>query len=302
MKKAFLYLLAGAAAVSVGALYRKNPSTFVQDGAIHLQDEVTAEAKEEPARVDRISQLFTTGSDKLPIVETVAFSPRVPWLEGRAAWIADYASFYGTSRHFIARSLNRTSDYLTQKVSIGDRFNVFRKDKKIEFSLLLDLQKREMHFSYIDLETGEKELLKTYKVAVGRENEKMAGGCLTPVGKFRLGQKIGIYKPGVMGTFYDEKAELIQIFGTRWIPLSGGELDENLFSDRGYGLQGAPWIPDPETGEYVESRECIGTYTTDGCVRLYSEDIEELFSIVITKPTTIEIVKQVDEDQENVSS
>ena len=60
-------------------------------------------------RTDRIHEFFTTGINKLPIVETITYTPRVQWLEGRAAWVSDYASYYGTSRHFIARSLNGKS-------------------------------------------------------------------------------------------------------------------------------------------------------------------------------------------------
>src|ERR1700733_8691101 len=38
-------------------------------------------------KVDRISQLFTTGPNKLPIVETITYSSQVPWLKGRPAWV-----------------------------------------------------------------------------------------------------------------------------------------------------------------------------------------------------------------------
>jgi lipoprotein-anchoring transpeptidase ErfK/SrfK len=39
----------------------------------------------------------------------------------------------------------------------------------------------------------------------------------------------------------------------------------------------------------------IGAYDSDGCIRLSSADIEELFSIVLTKPTFVEIVKDFHE-------
>ena len=35
----------------------------------------------------------------------------------------------------------------------------------------------------------------------------------------------------------------------------------------------------------------MGKEESDGCVRLLSNDIEEIFSVIITKPTTIELVK-----------
>ena len=81
----------------------------------------------------RLEDFFLKGVDKFPIVETITYTSRVPWLKGRPAWIADYASFHQTSRHFIARSLNGKEDYETQKVSPGDTFNVIKKDKSIVF-------------------------------------------------------------------------------------------------------------------------------------------------------------------------
>jgi hypothetical protein len=245
--------------------------------------------KEEFHEVDRIKQLFALDSSKLPIVETVSFTSRVPWLKGRPAWIADYASHYQTSRHFIARSLNKKPDYFTQKVSAGDRFNVFKKDKNLRFHLLVDLSHCRMWFYYIDLDTNERCLLKTYKVGLGRIDPQRSSGFLTPTGKFELGDKIAIYKPGIMGYFLDDKVEMIRVFGTRWIPF-GKELEGCSESAKGFGIHGAPWTVD-SNGQLIEDRSKIGKYDSDGCIRLASEDIEELFAIAITKPTTIEIVK-----------
>ena len=238
---------------------------------------------------DRIQQLFALDSSKLPIVETVSYTSRVPWLKGRPAWIADYASYYGTSRHFIARSLNKKVDYLTQKVSPGDRFNVFKKDKNINFHLLIDLSRCKMWFYYIDLDSNERVLLKTYKVGLGRLDPRKASGCLTPTGKYSLGEKIAIYKPGTMGLFQDQKTEMIRIFGSRWIPFEG-EIEGCTEPAKGLGLHGAPWILDAG-GQLVEDKAKIGKYDSDGCIRIAANDIEEIFSIVITKPATVELVK-----------
>lgn len=62
--------------------------------------------KEDFPNIDRIFQLFTSGPMKLPIVETVTYSTNVPWLKGRPAWVADYANYYNTSRHFRASLLD----------------------------------------------------------------------------------------------------------------------------------------------------------------------------------------------------
>ena len=123
-------------------------------------------AKEDFPNIDRVFQLFSTSGSKLPIVETVRYSSSVPWLKGRPAWIADYAAHYNTSRHFIARSLNGAPDYFSQKVREGSTFNVFRKDKNIQFYLLIDVSRCKMGFYYVDLDTNERVLLKTYRWAL----------------------------------------------------------------------------------------------------------------------------------------
>lgn len=246
------------------------------------------------SEVDRIPQLFALDSSKLPIVETISYTSRVPWLKGRPAWISDYASHYETSRHFIARSLNKKVDYFSQKVGPGDRFNVFKKEKNLRFHLLIDLAKSKMRFYYIDMDTNERMLLKTYRVGIGRVDSQKKSGYLTPVGKYELGDRIAIYKPGTMGFFQDKKTEMIRIFGTRWIPFEK-ELEGCSEAAKGLGIHGTPWITDPATGALVEDKSKIGKYDSDGCIRLSQEDMEELFAIVITKPTSVELVRDFSE-------
>ena len=244
---------------------------------------------EEVSEVDRIDELFALDSPESSIVETVSFTSRVPWLQSRPAWIADYASHYQTSRHFIARSLNQKPDYFSQKVHPGDRFNVFRKDKEIQFQLLVDLSQCRLWFYCLD--GAEKVLLKTYRVGLGKKDSLYTSGFLTPTGKYTLGDKIAIYKPGITGYFQDEKIEMIRVFGTRWLPFDK-EIGDCSEAAKGLGLQGAPWIEGPN-GELIEDRSKIGVFESDGCIRMASEDIEEIFAIVITKPTVVEIVKEL---------
>lgn len=239
---------------------------------------------------DHIAQLFALGSSKLPIVETITYTSRVPWLSGRAAWIADYAAYYSTTRHFIARSLNKGPDYFTQKVALGDRFNVLKKDLELEFYLVIDLSRSKLWFYYIDKTNNEHMLLKTYNVGIGRKDELKTSKSLTPLGKYRLGDKVAIYKEGTKGYFQDQKIEMLQVFGTRWIPF-GDEITGCTEPAKGYGIHGAPWKMDPHTGHLEEDLSVIGAHDSDGCIRLASQDIEELFSIIITKPTTVELVR-----------
>lgn len=246
--------------------------------------------------LDRVGELFRTEGPKLPIVETIVYESGVPWLKGRPAWIGDYASYYSTSRHFIARSLNGKPDYFTQKISPGRKFNVFRKDKHFQFYLLADISQCRMAFYYIDLDTHERVLLKTYRIGVGKKSETPSGS-LTPVGKYMLGDKIAVYKPGIMGLFHDETVEMIRVFGTRWLPF-GKEIGKTEASppktfQRGLGIHGAPWNFDSKESRWVESRQMIGCYESAGSIQMAFEDMEELFAIVITRPTIVEIVKSI---------
>lgn len=253
---------------------------------------VSPKGKSEEEQIDLIPRLFALDSSKLPIVETVSFTSRVPWLQDRPAWIADYASHYQTSRHFIARGLNQRADYFSQKIHPGDRFNVFSPDKDIQFHLVVDLSQCKMWFYYLDGKDSkeEKVLLKVYPVGVGKKDRYRKSGSLTPLGTYRLGEKIAIYKPGVNGYFQDEKVEMIRIFGTRWLPFSE-EVKDCSEPAKGFGIHGSPWIVSSE-GILVEDQDKMGKSDSDGCIRMKANDIEELFAIVITKPTTVEIVKE----------
>jgi hypothetical protein len=240
---------------------------------------------------DRIEEFFNRGEGKaqLPIVKTIIYKSRVPWQKGRPAWLSDYAAHYSTSRHFIARSLNGKPDYFKQDIAEGDRFNVLDPDKNFEFYLLIDTSRNKLWFYYIDLDTQEKVLVKTYKVGLGRLDSTKASGMLTPLGKFSLGSKIAIYKPKVMGFHNGQKTEMIKVFGTRWIPFDK-EIGETTAKAAGFGIHGVPWTVGAK-GELTENVESIGQYESDGCIRLATQDIEEIFAIVITRPTTVELVK-----------
>ncbi len=246
-----------------------------------VQDEVADQEE------DQVWRLFTTGRQKLPIVETIRYKARVSWLQGRPAWVTDYASYYSTSRHFIARSLNGKKDYYTQKIAPGDQFNILKKD--VSFYLVVDLSRCKMWFYGVDESSQERILLKTYKVGLGRFDQDSYSGLLTPKGKFSLGDKVAIYKPGMEGYFQETEVEMVRVFGTRWIPFSE-EISGEGDNPRGYGFHGAPWIYDVASETYKEDLSTIGGYDSDGCIRLAQNDIEELYSIIITKPTVVEIV------------
>jgi hypothetical protein len=238
---------------------------------------------------NRIEELFNKNGPKLPIVETVTYKSHVPWQNGRPAWLSDYAAHYKTSRHFIARSLNGKPDYLKQELAEGDKFNVLRKDKDFEFYLVVDTSRCRMWFYYLDLENKQAVLLKTYSVGLGRLDASKASGLLTPLGKYSLGNRVAIFKPKVMGTHQGKKVEMITVFGTRWIPFEK-EVANCTLPAKGFGIHGTPWVPGSQ-GILIDNTESLGKYESDGCIRLATPDIEELFAIMITRPTTIEIVR-----------
>lgn len=244
---------------------------------------------EMPQNVDRIDEFFNRGENKFPIVQTITYKSKVPWMKGRPAWLSDYASHYKTSRHFIARSLNNRPDYFKQEVGEGDKFNVLRDDKHFEFFLLVDIATCKMMFYFLDNDTHELTLVKTYNVGVGRVDESAESGYRTPLGKYTLGDKIAVYRPKTISYHQGEKVEMVRVFGTRWIPF-GDEVEGCTASPKGFGLHGLPWVPNTK-GELAEDLSSIGGYQSDGCIRLATNDIEEIFAIIISRPTTIEIVK-----------
>lgn len=238
---------------------------------------------------DLIYQLFNKGEPKLPFVETITYKSRVPWLKGRPAWLSDYAGHYATSRHFIARGLNGKPDYLKQDIAEGDTFNVFKKDKNIQFYLLIDITRNKMWFYVFDQDSKQLTLLKTYLVGLGRFDNQRASGLLTPLGKYSLGNKVAIYRPKVEGYHNGRKVEMMRVFGSRWIPFEK-ELEGCTAPAKGLGIHGVPIIPNA-AGKLTEDTSGLGKNMSDGCIRLATEDVEELFAIILTKPTIVELVK-----------
>lgn len=266
------------------------PPSITPQPAVSVTEHVQVSDSSAPLPdADRVNEFFSKIDPKFPIVQTITYKSRVPWQKGRPAWLSDYAAHYSTSRHFIARSLNGKADYLKQDISEGGRFNVLHPDKDISFYLLIDTSRSKMWFYYLDNDTNERVLVKTYPVGLGRIDSTKPSGMLTPLGKYALGDKVAIYKPKMTGFYSGKKVELIRVFGTRWIPFEK-EIGECTASPDGFGIHGVPWNPN-DKGDLAEQIDSLGKYESDGCVRLATDDIEELFAIVITRPTTIELVK-----------
>ena len=96
------------------------------------------------------------------------------------------------------------------------------------------------------------EVIKTYDVATGKNNS-------TPIGLFKIKDKL------VDPVWYNKGTAIPaespeNVLGTRWMGLTTQE--------PGYGIHGTT---DPES---------IGYQSTEGCVRMRNEDVEELYSII----------------------
>ncbi|MFA6915907.1 MAG: L,D-transpeptidase [Parachlamydiales bacterium] len=250
-------------------------------------------ANDTTIEVDRVEELFRTSGKKLPIVETIVYKSNAPWRKGKPAWLVDYATHFHTSRHFIARSRNGKPDYLKQELSEGDKINVFRSDIALQFNLVVDISRNKLWLYYNDLTNNDRQLIKAYSIGTGRPEANSESGILTPVGQYLLGDRILTFAPGAFNVHKGAKVEMVRVFGTRWIPFAK-EIGPSTAPAQGYGIHGVPW-KENERGELAEDTSSLGKYLSDGCIRLSTKDMEEIYAIVITKPTVVEIVRDYNE-------
>lgn len=141
-------------------------------------------------------------------------------------------------------ALIRKSNHLKSDVIRPD---MKLKISKAKYSIEVDKSDNELKLLSDDM------LLKTYRVSTGEKNS-------TPIGEFTI--DIKLEDP----TWYHAGAVVPpdspdNILGTRWMG----------FSLQGYGIHGTTL---PET---------IGTQASSGCIRMYNQEVEELYSIVPVK-------------------
>ena len=113
-------------------------------------------------------------------------------------------------------------------------------------------------------------LVKSYRVGLGKEDS-------TPLGKFQVGGKITNpdWRNPETYEYYPASAPDNPI-GEHWISMNG--VEDQTKDLKGYGLHGTI---DPES---------IGKQASMGCVRLLSEDIEQVYHLFMPGQTTIEIL------------
>lgn len=237
-----------------------------------------------------VDSLFSTVYPRAPWVQTVSYSSRVSWKPGRAAWISDYARHYNTSTHFISRSLSRRKWYKREDINNGDKFNVFKTDLSIDFHILIDASTKDCWLFLHDSKNSQRVLINHYKVGLGRIDSNSPSGMLTPYGTYLLGKRRATFNPSSTGLHKSKKVHMMNVFGTRWIPFDQ-EIGRCTHPAKGFGIHGAPFknIND----QMIEDASSIGGNESDGCIRFRQEDIEEVYAIVVSHPTYVHIVENL---------
>ncbi len=155
----------------------------------------------------------------------------------------------GDTLYGIAKKFGTTVDFIKLRnhlksniIKPGQRLSIYTG----KFSIVVD-KSQNLLMLYAD-----GELVKTYKVSTGKNNS-------TPEGEFKIVTKLK--NPTF---FHDGKAippgDPKNILGSRWLGFDYG--------NGSYGIHG------------TTSPESIGTYETNGCVRMKNEDVEELYALV----------------------
>jgi lipoprotein-anchoring transpeptidase ErfK/SrfK len=251
----------------------------VEEQAVVIEHDVEPEG---------LSTLFAKNSN-CPIVETVVYKSHVPWKHQRSAWLIDYAQHYRTPLDFIYGSLNGNGDFSPKNVSEGTAIRVLKKDLTFRFHMVVSLSSCRLRLYYVLPKDRRAVFLKTYQVGVGRKDASKPSGSLTPTGLYQLGSRVGVFRPRMTGMYRGKKVELMRVFGCHWIPFEK-EIRGCSEPAKGLGIHGVPMDRNEQTGELVENIASLGHYESDGCIRLAGKDIHELFAIVSTRQTFIEIV------------
>ena len=154
----------------------------------------------------------------------------------------------GDSLYKIAKEHHTTIDLIKGSNRLSRDFlrsEMKLKISKAVYSIAVDISENKLKLY------SNQELLKTYPIATGRKGHE------TPTGTFTIVNKL------VDPTWYKAGAVVPpgspdNILGTRWLG----------FSLATYGIHGTT-LP-----------EAIGTYVSEGCIRMLNHDVEELYTIV----------------------
>ena len=183
-----------------------------------------------------------------------------------------YSIAAGDSITSIGNALNTTQSLLIRANNLADptKLNVGQRLKYTPKDFRIVIERSTCRLFLLD-NNG---IFKRYRTGLGRAGQE------TTLGMYKIGNKQinpTWFKPG-FGPIppLDPQNEL----GTRWMPLVPE--NEGLPTDLGIHGTIAP--------------ETIGQYASSGCPRLYKEDVEELYDLVV-RATPVEIVDVVESAQ-----
>ncbi len=153
----------------------------------------------------------------------------------------------GDSLEKIAKKFNTTIELIKKANNLSGNLikpGMELKVQKESFPIVVDKSQ-----NTLTLFSGE-EIIKVYTVSTGKSNS-------TPVGTFKIVNKL-INPPwhSAKGVIPPDSPE--NVLGTRWLGIDKA----------GYGIHG------------TDKPDSIGYQSTEGCIRMYNADVEELYTIV----------------------
>jgi len=160
----------------------------------------------------------------------------------------------GDSLALIAKNFNTTVEFI-KKANRMEKATIRPTDRlivpKVKFSIVVDKSKNTLTLK------GDEQVIKVYSVGTGKYNK-------TPIGNFYVTTKL-IDPPWYSKEGLIPSGDKRNLLGTRWLGI-------NVTS---YGIHGTT---QPET---------IGSQSSEGCIRMLNEEVEELYSIV---PENTEVI------------
>ncbi len=218
-------------------------------------------------------ETLLTAAHLAPYMQRVVFKKKVPWCKSKSISLLDYAQHYQTSRFFISRTLTKKRNYFTRHAREGDVFWVLNPDRAITFYLLVNTKTCSLSLLLNDEQRKKRFFLARYPVVLARPDLSDQ-----PCGTYSLGASCVPHKP--------------HIFGTRWMPFIQLPGSKGLLRDpqtgKRFGIHGIPMIQQAD-GTVIEDKTTVGQRLSGGCVRMRSEDIEELCVLTDSRQTIVEI-------------
>jgi len=234
--------------------------------AYQRSETIDARAKLSEALALRLPQESTvkTRAALCKLADTTLFSSAITPTD---PFVSTYVVKPGDSLAKIAKQYEVTDDLLARVNNIADK-NLIRVGQRLKvlhgpFHAVINLEPFDMDVFL------QKTFVRHFKVGLGENNS-------TPTGKWRVCNKL------VNPTYYPPRdGDIIAAddpqnpLGERWIGLEGVE-GEAVGQER-YGIHGT-----------IEP-ESIGKNLSLGCVRLYNEDVEFLFELLVEKKSIVVI-------------